>query len=764
MLGLARACRPALDRMACLAVVSATLLALACAEDEDKFAAVRQAQAVGRFEESIEPLRELLRQDPDSAELHYRYGLALARTGRPTLAVWSLRRAQEDPAWAEDASLALAQSAVSTQNWQSAIESASQVLDDDPENVTALLLRAMAFVGDKKQPELALDDLDLAIDLDPTNVFLRPYRVMALLLTDRVDEAAEEIDALDELFEDPDTPAQHMAGTICATRAVLYKEWGDVEAAEAHFERCLERYPTDASVINESVAFYSAKGDFERGNEILRQVIAQQPTWVVHRARLASRLRSMQAFEEAEAVLREALTLDSPGVAGAAWTELAIHHAELDDAVAAAEAYGKAVELAPEVSEAGWLTYADMLIAADRVDEALAVAENLSDERYRSLVAARSSLQRGEPAKALEHFDETLLLWPNNAGARYFAARAAEQVGDFDRAISEYRQSMRSDPTTGDTGVRLAKLLLALEDPKAAWVALYHHTEAQPGDRVGRLMRLELAIAQAEPTALRAELGALSRTALWPSAIALNLDAIGRLRGPKRALAQYDALVSSLGGEPDLTHPTLAPVLRSLVRFQIEVGEGEKADALVARALEAHPDAAAFHSIAGLAKELSAETPAAGREAWERALALDPRDADALRGLARVAERAGDFATAIERLDRAAEIEPWSAAIVIRAAELLGESGAEPVAIEQRWLRVFREFPWEVAPVQALARIALARGDLAKAREMADRAVRLKGGASALELLASVHEARGESAEAAAIREQLKPSGTPSVP
>lgn len=758
MIGFARASRRSVAWTTCLGIVSATLLSMACAE-KDELATVRQAQAFGRFEDSIEPLRTLLERDPQSAELHYRYGLALARTGRPTLAVWSLRRAEEDPAWAEDAALALAQSAVMTQDWQTAVESASRVLEKAPENVTALLLRAMAYIGDKKQPDLAMDDLDLAIEIDPNNISLRPQRVMALIQADRIDEAAEEIDALDALFEDSNEGGQNLAGSICTMRAVLYKEWGELEAAEQHFETCLERNPLHPSVISESVAFFSSTGDFQRGNEILRQIIEEQPTWVVYRSRLANRLRSQKAFDEAEAVLREGLELDVLGLEGAIWTELAIHYAELDDAVAAAAAYGNAVELAPEVSEVGWLTYADMLIAADRVDEALKVAEKLSDKRYRSLVAARSSLQRGEPAEALEHFDATLLLWPNNSGARYFAARAAEQVGDFDRAISEYRQSMRSDPGAGDTGIRLAKLLIALGDPKAAGVAIYHHSVAQPGDPVGRMLRLELAIADPGP-ALRAELAALSQTTLWPSAIALNLETIARLRGADRALEQYDALASSIGREPDLTDPAGAPVLRSLVRFWSEVGETEKASQAVAAALEAHPDEAAFHSIAGLAKELAAAKPSAGLEAYERAIALAPDESHALQGLARIAHQAGDSKAAIRYLDRAAEAEPWSSEIVIRAAELLEESGGAPGEVERRWQRALRDFPWEFAPLEALTRIVLSRSDTEAAKDLADRAVRLGGGRPALELLAAVHDARGEFAEAAAIRDRPAPPGT----
>jgi Flp pilus assembly protein TadD len=68
------------------------VLAIAgCGGDEpDPLADIAALQDAGRFAESIEPLRARIERDPDLAEAHYRLGVALARTGQRSLAVWPL--------------------------------------------------------------------------------------------------------------------------------------------------------------------------------------------------------------------------------------------------------------------------------------------------------------------------------------------------------------------------------------------------------------------------------------------------------------------------------------------------------------------------------------------------------------------------------------------------------------------------------------------------------------------------------------------------
>ena len=76
------------------------LLLAACGEDATTLDDLRRLQQQGRYEQTLEPLRALLETDAADAEIHYLYGTALARTGDPSVAIWSLRRAAEDPRWA----------------------------------------------------------------------------------------------------------------------------------------------------------------------------------------------------------------------------------------------------------------------------------------------------------------------------------------------------------------------------------------------------------------------------------------------------------------------------------------------------------------------------------------------------------------------------------------------------------------------------------------------------------------------------------------
>jgi tetratricopeptide (TPR) repeat protein len=208
----------------------------------------------------------------------------------------------------------------------------------------------------------------------------------------------------------------------------------------------------------------------------------------------------------------------------------------------------------------------------------------------------------------------------------------------------------------------------------------------------------------------------------------------------------------------DTTRPRNAPALRAYVRHLIASGDPESAHEAISAALEAHPDAAAFHSIAGLEQDLLEKRIGAGREEYERALELDPNERFALEAMGRFALSEGDLPSAIEYLDRTAQAAPEDAALQIRVARLLtetdrtepdGQDSSEPDAIRpqitDRWQGIAREFPWEPEPLEELSKLALGRSDTQTALELARRAVRLGGGREAWELVAEIHEARGES-------------------
>ncbi len=85
--------------------------------------------------------------------------------------------------------------------------------------------------------------------------------------------------------------------------------------------------------------------------------------------------------------------------------------------------------------------------------------------------------------------------------------------------------------------------------------------------------------------------------------------------------------------------------------------------------------------------------------------------------------RAGDAATAFQRVDRALANQPDNAGLRFLRGVMLSESGRTPEAIEA-FERLTRDFPELPEPYNNLAVLQAARGQLDRARELLETALR----------------------------------------
>jgi tetratricopeptide (TPR) repeat protein len=218
---------PRIPRRCAFAAALLVCLALAGCDEVDPLEAIRQQQAAEDFEASLEPLRELLATRPDDAEANFLYGRALVFTQRPSLASWSLRKAMKDPEWLVPAGSQLAFAALAARDFNEVIEITGRILEREPENVWALLMRANAQAHWKKDPELALADANRVLELDPDKIEAFEPRILALLDLGRVEEASEELAQagrrLVELGTSEDVLAWH-----CSTTAAFEQASGDL--------------------------------------------------------------------------------------------------------------------------------------------------------------------------------------------------------------------------------------------------------------------------------------------------------------------------------------------------------------------------------------------------------------------------------------------------------------------------------------------------------------------------------------------------------
>jgi tetratricopeptide (TPR) repeat protein len=574
----------------------------------------------------------------------------------------------------------------------------------------------------------ALADADRALELEPDNVDAMVPKVVALLGLHRQDEAAAALDALEAAHSDADLDL-HGSPPLCAARATFAKEKGEVEEAAKRFDECLKQFPAEGMVVGQAIAFLDANGRRKRSEEILQNALAASPETFEYRAMLVDRLRKSGREEEAEALLRAATELKSPGAAAVGFAALGLYSIETGKYDEAADALERASALDPTGSAELLFAHADALVVAGRHDEALKLAEQMKVPAHRSLVRGRVALARGEPAQALAHFSEGNRLWPNNAVSRYYAAAAAEQIGDFGRAIEDYRYSMRIDVRATDAYLRLARMQVAAGRVADAMASLEFQPGERPGEDEASLLEIEL-VARTNRTPPPEVMKRLERSNRAGAAAALARGLTAR-SGPKSAVEFLRAQQKDL----DFTEPRDAAALAAYADALAASGNAKEALSRVDAALSKHPDAASFQALRGDALAKTGAETAAVRAAYQRALELDPREHRALAGLAGLDAGAGAAESALAFYDRAAEVDPSDRASVRAAAKLLEKLGRTDQA-EERLTALLRNHPYDAEAAIALAELRRARGaDAAATRELARRAVLFGGGSSAQALL-----------------------------
>ncbi len=735
-------------RVAISATLLLTLLA-GCGEAPASIEALRQQQKDGEYAATIEPLRGLLAANPGDAETNFLYGRALAMT-TPHIAGWSLRKAMEDPEWYGRAGNQLALLALVGLDFKEAIKICNGILEREPENTQTLLIRANAYAHSRQAPEEAIADARRLLELDPKQIDAYEALILGLVALERLDEAEEALADAGRLLEedaDPRKLAWH-----CVTTAILEQEAGQAERAKETLQRCLEAHPSDPDVVESNMALHEAEGNSARALEIARAAHEAAPKSPAFRAALVQRLAAAGHLDEAEAMLIERTESDEPILAASGWMSVAKLRLARKNFPGAADALGKSTELlraAELLTPQNLFEYADALVLAEQYDRALEVADEMGVEAHAHLIRGRVAQERRDPAAALAEYDQALLLWPDNPWARYYAALAAEDLGDFPRAIEEYRSSIRISPGAADARARGAKLLAALGNPAGALVVLQHNYSGLPLNEEELLTGLRIAGGIADPALVTGFLEALeedhpTRMGEGLAAAAAGLDKRG---GP--ALAAEMLATAPL----DLGAPDSLPALQALVRYAHRAGEMEARREAIEGFLAKQPDSGPARAIRALDLELSGAPSAEVAAAYESALELAPADPWALAGLAR-ATVSSDAGRAVSLLDRAAAADPRNAAPKIQAVLLLVAGGRADLAAE-RIDALLVEHPVDPEAAAAWVRVDLAR-DIASDRtlERALRAVQLGGGPPALELLSEVYSRRGEDELAARAAER----------
>ena len=702
---------------------------------EPRLAQARALQEAKSFAESIVPLRSFLAETPNNAEANHRLGLALAQTGEVSRAVWRLLRASESEEYAVESGMLLASLMLSSRNSDEALRAADRVLAFDPSNVDAQRVRGAVRLsaGDHQGALDAAETIGVAVGADAQALALRGAALAGLERYDEAEAVFLELRDVTAASEDVQVAARG-----CLAPVGFYADTReDSERAEAALSHCLTQYPTFRLVLSAASSFYDSEEATEKANSLWRQALEKNPEEIALYSTLAGRLEQAGEIEESRIVLVAATERIGSSVS---WQLLSDFYRRQGEHEAARAALERALADAGQRAEMLRFTQADLLADAGELAAAEDIASSLEDPAMRELMRARILVAHGRDREALAAFDDGILRWPNNAGARILAGQAAERLGDYRRALEEYRAAVRSGRRETDAALVAARLHFALGEYRAAmeFAQLYVRSRKPQVNPEAYVLAARAATALGRHEAARRIVDELAKVDGQSTTALLERASV------ERAATGVEAGVAVLrAAERDLGDADNAAVLRVLVDSLLAAGDVDAALEEAEAALAAAPDTASFHDLrarvlAGAGRQEEA------RRGFEKALALEAAHAPSLVGLATLAAQRGEIDTAIALFERASAADPPGIEPRYQAAQLLLAAGRSDDALAAL-TDLVREAPAHAAACNDLAwLLAEQETDLDRARELAERAVRLDRGANTLDTLGWVHLKRGE--------------------
>jgi putative PEP-CTERM system TPR-repeat lipoprotein len=487
---------------------------------------------------------------------------------------------------------------------------------------------------------------------------------------------------------------------------------------------------------------YLALGQPKDAREAFAVALAAKPGDPL--ARLGeARLAAVDGNLDAAMKVVDELLAQSPGMPEALMLKAEIHGArrEPDAAIAAMREVVKAQPL----NATARFSVAMMLIDARKYDEAAAEIEAMKkavpqDVRSHYLEAALAFQQR-TPAKARESIQQVLKVAPDHGPSLVLAGATEYQLGAFVAAEDYLRRGLARNPQNTYARSLLAATYLRLGKPDKAEEVIEPGLRQAPKDPALLRVAGEVALSHndakrareyyeraaavsKDDAAVRARLGAVkfatgdtegglkdleSAAEMDPGGMQADLAIISAHLSKRefdKALAIADRLTQKQPKSP------LPPTIRGGVLGA--KGDRKGARASFEKALELQPDyLPAARNLARL--DIADKQPDAARKRFESIVAKDPKNGEALLGLADVQAATGAKAEeVIATVDRAVAANPTALRARLAAINLRLRTNDAKGAVSAAQAAAVA-IPDNAQIVEALGRAQLAAGDTQQA-------------------------------------------------
>jgi Tfp pilus assembly protein PilF len=644
-----------------LAILTAlTLFSLACGPSPEQAARRHYDRGTeysrqGRYAEAIIEFRNALQESPRDGEAYYALADAYAASGEPEFAGKNFELAAEFLPDRTDVQLRVGALLLNDGRWDRARLRADHVLQRDPENVDALLLKATALAG-LRQLDQAISDVEEALRSQPDESRLQTH-----------------------------------LGNLQLAK-------GQPQEAEATLRRALELNPKAVAAHLSLGNHYWAVGRREEAQAELSAAIGLEPSnATANRAQAALYLATGRTAEAERHLLRWAETSGQPG----ARLAVADFYARTGRADLARQQYALVNAPGTEPIVIARLAALDLAVGQkDAAEKQLidGVARNPRSEHV-LLPLAQLLFGTGRFADARQRVDALLEAHPTVAPAWLLRGKLLQREGNGEEAGAAYRQAVRLNPRLLEAHLGLFGLAEAGGDAEAAVQHAREALGAWPGHPAAHLALARGYTMRRNYDSARDEVrAALAANPGWmPAELQLGLIAAaeGRhlearkafervLAGSPDNMEAFASLVKAAMAEGQLaeaarlvqqrleSRPNDATLLMLSASVAQAQGDTARTERILRRVIEVSPDSHSAYEVLGRLY-ISQQRFVDARRTFTALASRHPRPAGAHVLLASAFEAEGNLVEARRQYEKALELDPKSGAAANNLAWLLAQ-------------------------------------------------------------------------------------------
>jgi tetratricopeptide (TPR) repeat protein len=502
----------------------------------------------------------------------------------------------------------------------------------------------------------------------------------------RAYEGLERIsDALDELKRAVDLDPNNLEARVKLGNYYLASNTSPAEAiaeAERLAKEILQKDPNyiEGHILLASVLFRQDQTHPEKALAELNRAIEIDPKRVESYLSLARFYISLKDEDKAEETYRRAILINDGSAL--AHKEHGKFLVQVNRRAEAERELKRAVEVEPADRDSRFVLASFYLVnnQIDKAEESFkALAEMDKDKLDSGAVLADFYSSIGRYDEAVRIYQDIISKLPDYVQGRYRLGEILLMRGDTSGASEQVTEVLKKNDRDMQALLLRSRIRMLTGEPKAAIEDLKEVLKQQPNDRAGLYFMAEANLSLGLVEQARVFAGDLDR--YWPDYLPGKLiqGQISLAAGdPKNALRLADELMSRLAkATPDRgTTQQLLTELRgkaftARASAEIQLGDIKAARADFHAARDAAPnDPASYVNLAAVALKENKIDEAIGQ--YEKALAIDSANFNALNGLVNIYSGQKRFEQAHARLERVLSVQPNNASLHYLQAQVYG--------------------------------------------------------------------------------------------